>query len=343
MEQAKLFDIAVGIDGLVLTKLDADAKGGAALSATYVTKKPIHLRRDGSAWSVDPSWMLRRLFTTERPVDAATERRPRATEGGWQCGRRSAPRAKLSADRLVLGVLRAKVGARPCRCRVHRSFLLSNPLAGMQNCVRTLLKGVKDEAQRRQYLSMLREGLGRIGRTVGQLLNFAREAEPRLARVDLAPLLRRCLALVEHELAARRIAFFFFFLSSTRFSYVLLGPSLRVTPILTACSWGGFRTFQTVDPMHRVTIRSEIADPNDELHPGMLANFVIRVHDPVESIAVPANGVVLIAREPCGVRGPALAPGLVSPAQRSGRSTSGRRISIDWVCTWTVPSCSCSP
>jgi two-component system NtrC family sensor kinase len=76
----------------------------------------------------------------------------------------------------------------------------------MQNCVRTLMKGVKDEAQRRQYLSMLREGLGRIGRTVGQLLNFAREAEPRLARVDLAPLLRRCLALLEHELAARRIA-----------------------------------------------------------------------------------------------------------------------------------------
>ena len=39
-------------------------------------------------------------------------------------------------------------------------------------------------------------------------------------------------------------------------------------------------------------IRSEIADPNDELRPGMLANFVIRVHDPVEATAIPANGVV---------------------------------------------------
>jgi len=53
------------------------------------------------------------------------------------------------------------------------------------------------------------------------------------------------------------------------------------------------KIYETVDPnTHRVTIRSEIADPNDELHPGMLANFVIRVHDPVEATALPANGVV---------------------------------------------------
>ena len=53
------------------------------------------------------------------------------------------------------------------------------------------------------------------------------------------------------------------------------------------------KIYETVDPnTHRVTIRSEIVDPNDELHPGMLANFVIRVHDPVEATALPANGVV---------------------------------------------------
>ena len=43
---------------------------------------------------------------------------------------------------------------------------------------------------------------------------------------------------------------------------------------------------------HRVTIRSEISDPSDELLPGMLANFVIRVQSPVEAIAIPENGVV---------------------------------------------------
>lgn len=58
------------------------------------------------------------------------------------------------------------------------------------------------------------------------------------------------------------------------------------------------KIYAMVDPStHRVTIRSEIADPKDELRPGMLANFIIRVDGPVEAIAIPANGVV---REPDG-------------------------------------------
>jgi cobalt-zinc-cadmium efflux system membrane fusion protein len=53
------------------------------------------------------------------------------------------------------------------------------------------------------------------------------------------------------------------------------------------------KIYSAVDPnTHRVTTRSEIADPHDELRPGMLANFVIRVHEPVEATAIPANGVV---------------------------------------------------
>jgi cobalt-zinc-cadmium efflux system membrane fusion protein len=53
------------------------------------------------------------------------------------------------------------------------------------------------------------------------------------------------------------------------------------------------KIYATVDPNnHRATIRSEIADPKDELRPGMLANFVIRVQNPVEATAIPANGVV---------------------------------------------------
>ncbi len=39
--QAKEFNRYVGIDATILTKLDADAKGGAALSVSYETKKPI--------------------------------------------------------------------------------------------------------------------------------------------------------------------------------------------------------------------------------------------------------------------------------------------------------------
>ena len=41
IETARAFDQGVGFDGLVLTKLDGDAKGGAALSITEIIKRPI--------------------------------------------------------------------------------------------------------------------------------------------------------------------------------------------------------------------------------------------------------------------------------------------------------------
>jgi fused signal recognition particle receptor len=39
--QAEEFNNSVGVDATILTKVDADVKGGSALSVTYVTKKPI--------------------------------------------------------------------------------------------------------------------------------------------------------------------------------------------------------------------------------------------------------------------------------------------------------------
>jgi cobalt-zinc-cadmium efflux system membrane fusion protein len=58
------------------------------------------------------------------------------------------------------------------------------------------------------------------------------------------------------------------------------------------------KIYPTVDPnTHRETVRSEIEDPANELRPGMLANFVIRVNGPTLATAVPANAVV---REPDG-------------------------------------------
>jgi membrane fusion protein, heavy metal efflux system len=58
------------------------------------------------------------------------------------------------------------------------------------------------------------------------------------------------------------------------------------------------KIYAAVDPnTHRVTIRSEIGDSRNELRPGMLANFVIQVKEPVETTAISANGVV---REPDG-------------------------------------------
>lgn len=41
VEQAKQFDEVVGVDGIILAKADVDEKGGAAISVSYITKKPI--------------------------------------------------------------------------------------------------------------------------------------------------------------------------------------------------------------------------------------------------------------------------------------------------------------
>jgi hypothetical protein len=48
-----------------------------------------------------------------------------------------------------------------------------------------------------------------------------------------------------------------------------------------------------VDPnTRRITVHCEIADPKNELYPGMFAIIEIQVQKPVESIAIPVNGVV---------------------------------------------------
>ena len=41
IEQAKIFNEAIGIDGIILSKQDVDEKGGTSLSVSYVTGKPI--------------------------------------------------------------------------------------------------------------------------------------------------------------------------------------------------------------------------------------------------------------------------------------------------------------
>jgi fused signal recognition particle receptor len=67
VDQAKRFDQAVGIDTSILTKLDADTKGGAALSIAFVTQKPILYLGIGQDYDdmipFDPKWMVDRLFS----------------------------------------------------------------------------------------------------------------------------------------------------------------------------------------------------------------------------------------------------------------------------------------
>jgi len=66
IEQAKVFDAAIGIDAIILTKIDTDAKGGAALSIAHTIGKPIAFVSDGQGYDnlqvFDSNWMLERLF-----------------------------------------------------------------------------------------------------------------------------------------------------------------------------------------------------------------------------------------------------------------------------------------
>jgi membrane fusion protein, heavy metal efflux system len=53
------------------------------------------------------------------------------------------------------------------------------------------------------------------------------------------------------------------------------------------------RLGRSLDPnTRRLMVRCEIADPKDELIPGMLASFAVAVQAPVTSLAIPVNGVV---------------------------------------------------
>jgi fused signal recognition particle receptor len=67
IEQAIAFDKAVGIDAVILTKIDTDAKGGAALSIANAIGKPIAFLSTGQEYEdiikFESKWMLDRLFS----------------------------------------------------------------------------------------------------------------------------------------------------------------------------------------------------------------------------------------------------------------------------------------
>lgn len=50
VEQARSFNEAIGIDGIILSKADVDEKGGAAISVSYVTQKPIFYLGTGQGY-----------------------------------------------------------------------------------------------------------------------------------------------------------------------------------------------------------------------------------------------------------------------------------------------------
>ncbi|RUM33002.1 MAG: signal recognition particle-docking protein FtsY [Archaeoglobus sp.] len=66
VERARMFNESVGIDGTILTKLDADPKGGTAISISYVTGKPILFFGVGQGYDdlvkFNSEWLIDRIF-----------------------------------------------------------------------------------------------------------------------------------------------------------------------------------------------------------------------------------------------------------------------------------------
>ncbi|MBE6499641.1 MAG: signal recognition particle-docking protein FtsY [Methanobrevibacter thaueri] len=76
-EQARKFNEAIDIDGVILTKADADSKGGASLSIGYVIKKPILFLGVGQGYDdireYDADWMLNQLFSEDEDGEVEVE------------------------------------------------------------------------------------------------------------------------------------------------------------------------------------------------------------------------------------------------------------------------------
>jgi fused signal recognition particle receptor len=66
VEQAKRFNEVVSIDGVILTKVDTDAKGGSSLSVAYTINKPLLFVGVGQKYEdqipFDPQWMIDNIF-----------------------------------------------------------------------------------------------------------------------------------------------------------------------------------------------------------------------------------------------------------------------------------------
>ena len=67
VEQAREFNKGVGIDAVILTKMDSDAKGGSALSIVHETKKPIILVGMGQTYDdlkeFDAEWFVGEILS----------------------------------------------------------------------------------------------------------------------------------------------------------------------------------------------------------------------------------------------------------------------------------------
>jgi len=66
LEEAKKFNEAIGLDGIIMTKVDCDVKGGSLLSVAYVVKKPVLFITTGQELDniapFDDNWFIEKVI-----------------------------------------------------------------------------------------------------------------------------------------------------------------------------------------------------------------------------------------------------------------------------------------
>lgn len=69
LQQASEFGMYVKIDGVILTKVDADAKGGSAISISSALRKPIFFLGVGQGYDdlvpFDPNWVIENILSKQ--------------------------------------------------------------------------------------------------------------------------------------------------------------------------------------------------------------------------------------------------------------------------------------
>ncbi len=67
IEQARIFNEKIGVDGIIVTKVDADPKGGTILSVSYEIKRPVIYIGMGQGYEdlrkFDPQWFVERILS----------------------------------------------------------------------------------------------------------------------------------------------------------------------------------------------------------------------------------------------------------------------------------------
>ena len=104
VNSAKAFNDALELNGVILTKMDGDARGGAALSIREVTKVPIkfigvgekldrleEFRPEGMASRIIGQGDVMALIEKVQQVQAAITRRKRSASSRRRCKRGTSP------------------------------------------------------------------------------------------------------------------------------------------------------------------------------------------------------------------------------------------------------------